>query len=168
MEILNKYPKSIQWAFLLIVFFGLCFSMEVPEGYKFIRAQAEHIKDPDQVSYNFLGTEVRYIEYNALWRLPPLLGWLPIWVNDSMFFLLNDWMPIEIYNEDIGEYQTRPIILQFTRLISASMLFLIEAIREFLIGGVETIVAFTSWDWLDEHHGQSYLDFHGRLLLLQQ
>ncbi len=151
MNILNKYPKSIQWAFLLIVFFGLCFSMEVPEGYKFIRAQAEHIKDPNQVSYNFLGTEVRYIEYNALWRLPPLLGWLPIWVNDSMFFLLNDWMPIEIYNEDIGEYQTRPIILQFTRLISASMLFLIEAIREFLIGGVETIVAFTSWDWLDEH-----------------
>ena len=125
--------------------------MDVPEGYKFIRAQAEHIKDPNQVSYSFLGTEVRYIEYNALWRLPPLLGWLPIWVNDSMFFLLNDWMPIEIYNEDIGEYQTRPIILQFTRLISASMLFLIEAIREFLIGGVETIVAFTSWDWLDEH-----------------
>jgi len=31
------------------------------------------------------------------------------------------------------------------------MLFLIEAIREFLIGGVETIVAFTSWDFLDEH-----------------
>jgi len=151
MEILNKYPKSIQWAFLLIVFFGLCFAMDVPEGYKFIRAQAEHIKDPNQVSYNFLGTEVRYIEYNALWRLPPLLGWLPIWVNDSMFFLLNDWMPIEFYNEDIGEYQTRPLILQITRVISASMLFLIEAIREFLIGGVETIVAFTSWDFLDEH-----------------
>ena len=151
MEILNKYPKSIQWAFLLIVFFGLCFAMDVPEGYKFIRAQAEHIKDPNQVSYNFLGTEVRFIEYNAFWRLPQLLGWLPIWVNDSMFFLLNDWMPIEFYNEDIGEYQTRPIILQFTRVISASMLFLIEAIREFLIGGVETIVAFTSWDWLDEH-----------------
>ncbi len=102
MKILNKYPKSIQWAFLLIVFFGLCFAVEVPEGYKFIRAQAEHIKDPNQVSYNFLGTEVRFIEYNAFWRLPQLLGWLPIWVNDSMFFLLNDWMPIEVYNEDIG------------------------------------------------------------------
>jgi len=149
MEILKKYPKPIQWSFLLIVFFTLCFAIDVPEDYKFIRAQAEHIKDPNQVTYNFLGTEVRYIEYSALWRLPPLLAWLPIWVNDSMFFLLNDWMPIEIYDAEIDEYETRPLVLQITRMISASMLFLIEAIREFLIGGVETIVAFTSWDWID-------------------
>ncbi len=149
MEILKKYPKLIQWAFLLIVFFTLCFSIDVPEGYKFIRAQAEHVKDPNQVTYNFLGTEVRYIEYSALWRLPPLLAWLPIWVNDSMFFLLNDWMPIEIYDAEIDEFETRPLILQITRVISASMLFLIQAIREFLIGGIETIVAFTSWDWID-------------------
>ena len=125
MEILKKYPKSIQWVFLLIVFFTLCFAIDVPEGYKFIRAQAEHVKDPNQVTYNFLGTEVRYIEYSALWRLPPLLAWLPIWVNDSMFFLLNDWMPIEIYDAEIDEYETRPLILQITRMISASMLFLI-------------------------------------------
>ena len=149
MEILKKYPKSIQWAFLLIVFFTLCFSIDVPEGYKFIRAQAEHVKDPNQVTYNFLGTEVRYIEYSALWRLPPLLAWLPIWVNDSMFFLLNDWMPIEIYDAEIDEYETRPLVLQITRMISASMLFLIQAFREILIGGVETVVAFTSWDWID-------------------
>ena len=149
MEILKKYPKSIQWAFLLIVFFTLCFSIDVPEGYKFIRAQAEHIKDPNQVTYNFLGTEVRYIEYSALWRLPPLLAWLPIWVNDSMFFLLNDWMPIEIYDAEIDEYETRPLVLQITRAISASMLFLIQAFREILIGGLETIVAFSSWDWID-------------------
>ena len=149
MEILKKYPKLIQWAFLLIVFFTLCLSIDVPEGYKFIRAQAEHVKDPNQVTYNFLGTEVRYIEYSALWRLPPLLAWLPIWVNDSMFFLLNDWMPIEIYDAEIEEYETRPLILQITRVISASMLFLIQAIREILIGGLETIVAFTSWDWID-------------------
>ncbi len=149
MEILKKYPKPIQWSFLLIVFFTLCFAIDVPEGYKFIRAQAEHVKDPNQVTYNFLGTDVRYIEYSALWRLPPLLAWLPIWVNDSMFFLLNDWMPIEIYDAEIKEYETRPLVLQITRAISASMLFLIQAIRELLIGGLETIVAFTSWDWID-------------------
>ena len=34
-------------------------------------------------------------------------------------------------------------------MISASMLFLIEFIREILIGGVKTVVAFTSWDWID-------------------
>ena len=103
MEILKKYTKSFQWLFLLIDFFSLCFAIDVPDGYKFIRAEAEHIKDPNQTFYNFLGTEVRYIAYNTLWRLPPLLGWLPIWVNDSMFFLLNDWMPIEVWDSTIGE-----------------------------------------------------------------
>jgi len=149
MEIFKKYPTSLQWLFLLIVFFALCFAIDIPEGYKFIRAQAEHIKDPNQVAYSFLGIEVRYIEYGALWRLPPFLAWLPIWVNDSMFFLLNDWMPIEIWDAEIQEYETRPLILQITRMISASVLFLIEAFREILIGGVETVVAFTSWDWID-------------------
>jgi len=149
MEILKKYPNSIQWLFLLIVFFALCFAIDVPEGYKFIRAQAEHIKDPNQVAYSFVGIEVRYIEFSALWRLPPLLAWLPIWVNDSMYFLLNDWMPIEFFDSDIGEYKTRPLVLQITRMISASILFLIQAFREILIGGVETVVAFTSWDWID-------------------
>ena len=149
MEILKKYPNSIQWLFLLIVFFALCFAIDVPEGYKFIRAQAEHIKDPNQVAYSFVGIEVRYIEFSALWRLPPLLAWLPIWVNDSMFFLLNDWMPIEFFDSDIGEYKTRPLVLQITRMISASILFLILAFREILIGGVDTVVAFTSWDWID-------------------
>ena len=149
MEIFKKHPTSLQWLFLLIVFFALCFAIDIPEGYKFIRAQAEHIKDPNQVAYSFLGIEVRYIEYGALWRLPPFLAWLPIWVNDSMFFLLNDWMPIEIWDAEIQEYETRPLILQITRMISASILFLIIAFREILIGGVETVVAFTSWDWID-------------------
>ncbi len=134
MEILKKYPKTFQWIFLLIVFFALCFAIDVPEGYKFIRVQAEHIKDPNQVAYTFFGIEVTYIGYNALWRLPPLLGWLPIWVNDSLYFLLNDWMPIEFWDSSIQEYKTRPLVLQITRMISASMLFLIEFIREILMG----------------------------------
>jgi len=149
MEILKKYPKSFQWLFLLIVFFALCFAIDVPEGYKFIRSVAEFTKDPNLSSYNFFGIEVRYYGYETLWRLPPFLGWLPVWVHNSLFFLLNDWMPIEFWNADIQEYQTRPLVLQITRMISASMLFLIEFIREILIGGVKTVVAFTSWDWID-------------------
>ena len=35
MEIIKKYQKSFQWLFLLIVFFGLCFGIDVPEGYKY-------------------------------------------------------------------------------------------------------------------------------------
>jgi len=149
MDILKKYPKSFQWLFLLIVFFSLCFAIDVPEGYKFIRSIAQYSKDPNLSSYNLFGIEVRYYGYSNLWRLPPFLGWLPIWVNDSLFFLLNDWMPIEYWNADIQEYQTRPLVLQITRTISASMLFLIEFIREILIGGIKTVVAFTSWDWID-------------------
>ncbi|SVB60854.1 uncharacterized protein METZ01_LOCUS213708, partial [marine metagenome] len=149
MEIINKYPKLFQWTFLLVVFFGLCFAIDVPEGYKFIRAQAEHIKVAGQSEYNFLGINVTYIYFNFLWRLPPWLGWLPIWVNDSLYFLLNDWMPMEFWDEDIQEFRTRPLVLQITRVISGTMLFFIEFIREILIGGVKTVVTFTSWDWID-------------------
>jgi len=149
MEILKKYPKSFQWLFLLIIFFGLCFAIEVPEGYKYIRSIAEYSKDPNLSSYNLFGIEVRYYAYDNLWRLPPYLGWLPIWVNDSLFFLLEEWMPIEIWDADLKETTTRPLVLHITRMVSASMLFLIELIREILIGGVKTVVAFTSWDWID-------------------
>ena len=151
MNIINKYPKAFQWSFLLLVFFGLCFAIDVPENYKFIRAQAEHTKFDGQTEFNFIGITVRYIEYNFLWRIPPLLGWLPIWVNDSMFFLLNDWLPMEFWDPDVEKYKTRPLILQLTRVISGSILFLIEFIREILIGGIKTIVALTSWDWIDEN-----------------
>ena len=58
-------------------------------------------------------------------------------------------MPIEIWNEDTQEYKTRPLVLQITRNITSFMTFLIEFFREFLLGGVETIVSFTSWDWID-------------------
>jgi len=151
MEILKKYPKSFQWLFLLIIFFGLCFAIDVPEGYKFIRSVAEFSKDPNLSSYNLFGIEVRYYAFDMLWRLPPFLGWLPIWVNDSLYFLLNDWMPIEFWDSDLQEYKTRPLVLQITRMISASILFLIDFIREILIGGVKTVVAFTSWEWIDEN-----------------
>jgi len=151
MKLLKRYPKLFQWLFLLVVFFTLCFAIDVPETYKFIRGQAEFIKDPNQSTYTLFGIEVRYYAFDTLWRLPPLLGWLPIWINDSLFFLLNDWMPIEIWNEDIQEYRTRPLVLQVTRTLTSSMTFLIELIREILLGGVETVVAFTSWDWISEN-----------------
>ena len=40
--------------------FALCFAIDVPETYKFIRGQAEFVKDPNQSVYFFLGKEVRY------------------------------------------------------------------------------------------------------------
>ena len=111
MGLIKKYPKAFQWLFLLIVFFALCFAIEVPETYKFIRGQAEFVKDPNQSFYIFLGKEVRYYPFDVFWRLPPLLGWLPIWINDSLFFLMNEWLPMEFWNEDTQSYKTRPLVL---------------------------------------------------------
>ncbi len=151
MEVLKKYPKLFQWLFLLIVFFALCFAIDVPETYKFIRGQAEFIKDPNQSTYILFGKEVRYYAFDNFWRLPPLLGWLPIWINDGLFFLLNEWMPMEFWDSATQEYKTRPLVLQISRNVTAFMTFLIELIREILLGGVETIVAFTSWNFVSEY-----------------
>ena len=90
-------------------------------------------------------------ETNMFWRLPSLISWLPLLINDVAEFLLNEWMPIEFFDADVEEYRTRPLVLQITRVISRSMLFCIEFIREILLGGVETIVAFTSWDFVTEN-----------------
>ena len=54
MELIKKYPKLFQWIFLLIVFFALCFAIDVPETYKFIRGQAEFIKTPTKVRIYYL------------------------------------------------------------------------------------------------------------------
>ena len=57
MEIIKKYPKAIQWIFLFIIFFGLCFAIQIPEGYEFAKAGTEFIdKDKlDQLSTVFFG-----------------------------------------------------------------------------------------------------------------
>ena len=64
---------------------------------------------------------------------------------------MNEWMPIEVWNEDTQEFKSRPLVLQISRNLTAFMTFLIELIREILLGGLETIVAFTSWDWIDKN-----------------
>ena len=138
MEVIKKYPKAVQWIFLLIVFFGLCFAIQIPEGYEFAKAGTEFI-DKDKLDQT---------KYSVFWRLPAFIAWMPGWINDSVYFLLNDWFPIEYFDSSIQETKSRPLVLHITRLISSSMLFLIQFIREILIGGVDTIVAFTSWDFL--------------------
>ena len=138
MEIIKKYPKAIQWIFLFIIFFGLCFAIQIPEGYEFAKAGTEFI-DKDKLDQT---------KYSVFWRLPAFIAWMPGWINDSVYFLLNEWFPIEYFDSSIQETKSRPLVLHITRFISSSMLFLIQFIREILIGGVDTIVAFTSWDFL--------------------
>ena len=120
MNYLTKHPKLLQFTFVLVVFFLLCFTINPSEN-------------------------------NIFWRLPSLIAWFPHWINDVVEFLLHEWMPIEYFDSDVQEFKTRPLVLQITRMISRSMLFLIEFIREFILGGKKTIVAFTSWDFVTEN-----------------
>ena len=76
---------------------------------------------------------------------------LPIIVTDFANFLMYEWIPIEIYDPDIEEFEDSALIYEITRGISATLLFSINFIREILLGGVKTIVSFTSWDWIDEN-----------------
>ena len=88
---------------------------------------------------------------NVLWRFPSLLAGLPLLINNTVDFFMFDWMPIEVYDPEIEEYEQKPLVKQITRAISASILFLIGLIREILLGGVKTIVTFTSWDFVSEN-----------------
>jgi glycine betaine/proline transport system permease protein len=86
-----------------------------------------------------------------LWRLPPLLKGLPIAINNSVNYLMFDWWLVDVYDPDIEEYEKQPVVRQITRAISGFILFLIEFVRELMLGGVKTIVTFTSWDWATEN-----------------
>ena len=72
-------------------------------------------------------------------------------INNAVDYLMFEWWPIEVYDPEIEEYEEKPLIRQFTRSISGAVLFLIEFVREILLGGVKTIVSFTSWDWATQN-----------------
>ena len=88
---------------------------------------------------------------NWLWRLPPLLKQMPVVINNSVDFLMFEWLPIEVYDSEIEEYEQKALLREITRVISDIVLFMIEFVREILLGGVKTIVRFTGWDWATEN-----------------
>lgn len=100
------------------------------------------------VAFFFLIVVVTPSETNILWRLPSLLASLPGKINSSVEYLMFDWMPIAVWDPDIEEYEQKALLRQITRGFSGGVLFSIEFIRELLNGGVKTIVAFTSWDFI--------------------
>jgi glycine betaine/proline transport system permease protein len=90
-------------------------------------------------------------ENNILWRLPAFLAAVPEMVNNSVEFVMFEWMPIETYNPEIEDYEESALMIEITRSMSRAVLFCIEFIREILVGGQKTIVAFTSWDFVSEN-----------------
>ena len=90
-------------------------------------------------------------ETNIFWRLPPLLKEIPYVINDVIKYLMFEWMLIDVYDPIIEEYEQKPLFREITRTIATSILFVINFIREIFLGGVKTIVAFTSWDFVKEN-----------------
>jgi len=103
------------------------------------------------IVFFFLCFAIDPSENNILWRLPAFLAGVPEILNSSVEFLMFEWMPIETYNVEIEDYEESALMMEITRSMSRSVLFCIEFIREILVGGQKTIVAFTSWDWISEN-----------------
>ncbi len=95
-------------------------------------------------------------EANYLWRLPPLFKELPTIINDSVQFLMFDWLPIQVYDPEIDDFEEKALLREITRAISSSFLFIITFVREIILGGSKTIVAFTSWDFISENSWASW------------
>jgi glycine betaine/proline transport system permease protein len=103
------------------------------------------------VAFSVLSALITPSESNYLWRLPPLLSELPTLINDAVQFVMFDWMPIQVYDPSIGEFEEKALFREITRSISNAFLFVITFVREIFLGGPKTIVAFTSWDFVTEN-----------------
>ena len=45
---------------------------------------------------------------NWLWRLPSLIAGLPLLINNSVDYLMYEWMPISVWDPEIEEYEDKP------------------------------------------------------------
>lgn len=123
------------------------------------------------VVFYFLCSIITPSETSYLWRLPSLLKSLPYLINDAIEFLMFDWMPIQVYDPDIEEFETKALLKEITRGISGAVLFVIVFVREIFLGGVKTIVSFTSWDFVTDNPwaelpGLPWTVFAGGMILL--
>ena len=134
---LNSFKQSRlqQFALLIVVFLVLCWLVPRPEGYKYLVSAANS------------NTQ----EFSWLWRLPHLIAWLPQWLADAISYVMFDWITIDVYNEDLEENEQKSLVKEITRSTSWTVLFFIQTIREFLVGGFKTIVTFTGWGFINEN-----------------
>ena len=87
-----------------------------------------------------------------LWRFQENIFWLlPDTLNNFLKYLINDFWLVETYDVELDLTEESTMIKEFTRSLSGVVLFFINLIRELLLGGVKTIVTFTSWDFISEH-----------------
>ena len=83
-------------------------------------------------------------ETNVLWWLPSLLATWPGAIHEFSQYLMFEAFPVQVYDADLEEYEQSALIREVTRGFSRGVLFIIELIREILVGGVKTIAASSS------------------------
>ena len=83
MNNLTKHPKLLQFAFLLVVFFSFCFTINPSEN-------------------------------NIIWRLPPLIKGFPLWIDSIMEYLMFEWLPIQVYDPEIEEFEQKPLLKEIS------------------------------------------------------
>ena len=89
---------------------------------------------------------------NVLWRFQENIFWLlPDTINDGLKYLINDFWVVETYDAEYDITEESTMIKEFTRGLSDVILFCINLIRELLLGGVKTVVTFTSWDFVSDN-----------------
>ena len=130
-----RQSKLQQFALLFIVFLLLYWLVEKPADYKYFVSAGS-------------GAEV---SNNWFWRLPGVIAWLPKWLADSINYVMFDWITIDVYNELLEEDEEISVVKEVTRSVSWTILFFIQTIREFLVGGIKTIVTFSSWEFINEN-----------------
>ncbi|WP_166253363.1 ABC transporter permease [Marinobacter salicampi] len=86
------------------------------------------------------------------WRIQETRFWLlPDVVNNALRFLIDDFWVVDVYDSELDITEESTVVKEFTRTVSGVVLFSINLIRELLLGGVKTVVAFTSWEFISEH-----------------
>ena len=90
-------------------------------------------------------------EGNVLWRLPSLLASWPGAINNFAEYVMFDALPVQVWDSDLEEYEQSALIREITRGFSRGILFLIELIRELLVGGVKTIATFVGYEFIRQN-----------------
>ena len=103
--------------------------------------------------YNWFFGEVTR---STFWEMPFIL-------QDFSQYLIFDFWLTPVYDPEIEDYEDYGRVRLFTRAIGVTLLFLINLVRELLIGGFETVVSLANifsdksgWDWLNENKDKWY------------
>ena len=83
---------------------------------------------------------VPHNEGNYFWRLPSLLAFIPIKLNEIIYAALYEWFPLKVYDPIFEMYEEKAAFREFTKSISKGLLFLITFVRELLLGGDKIIM----------------------------